>query len=83
MTVVDGRKKREIDPTLSMMRGAVLEAREDTEMPDVARQRMENMLDFMESMNDWYGQMSRLPKPVLLKLMKMGTKIVKRAKKKK
>ncbi len=82
MTVVDGRKKREIDPTLSMMRRTVLEAREDKDMPAVARERMEGMLDFMESMNDWYSQMSRLPKPVLLKLMKMGSKIVKRVKKK-
>lgn len=82
LTVVEGRKKREIDPTLSMMRRAVLEAREEKNMPSVARERMENMLDFVESMNDWYGQVSRLPKPVLIKLMKMGAKVGKLVKKK-
>ncbi|MEM8686745.1 MAG: MarR family transcriptional regulator [Pseudomonadota bacterium] len=82
LTVVDGRKKREIDPTLSMMRRAVLDARDEKNMPSVARERMEDMLDFVEAMNDWYGQVSRLPKPVLIKLMKMGAKVGKLVKKK-
>ena len=64
LTIVEGRKRREIDPTLSMMRKLVIEAREEQDLPKTARKRMEKMLDFMESTSGWYDQMSTLPKPV-------------------
>ena len=35
------------------------------------------MLDFMETLSIWYDQVSRLPRPVLMKLMKMGGKVAK------
>ncbi len=81
LTIVEGRKRREIDPTLSMMRRVVIEAREEGEMPKSVRKKMERMLNFMESLTTWYEQVSRLPKPVLVRLMKMGAKIAKFAKK--
>ncbi len=81
LTIVEGRKRREIDPTLSLMRRVVIEAREEDEMPKSARKKMERMLNFMESLTTWYEQVSRLPKPVLVRLMKMGAKIAKFAKK--
>lgn len=81
LTIVEGRKRREIDPTISMMRKLVIEAREEADLPKAARKRMEKMLDFMESTSGWYDQMSRLPKPVLTKLMKMGSKVSKVVKK--
>ncbi len=81
LTIVEGRKRREIDPTLSVMRKLVIEAREEPDLPKTARKRMEKMLDFMEATSGWYDQMSRLPKPVLTKLMKMGGKVSKFVKK--
>ena len=81
LTIIEGRKRREIDPTISMMRKLVIEAREEDDLPKTARKRMEKMLDFMESTSGWYEQMSRLPKPVLTKLMKMGSKVSKVVKK--
>jgi len=81
LTIVEGRKRREIDPTLSMMRRVVIEAREEGEMPKNVHKKMERMLNFMESLTTWYEQVSRLPKPVLVRLMKMGAKIAEFAKK--
>ena len=81
LTIVEGRKRREIDPTISMMRKLVIEAREEADLPKTARKRMEKMLDFMEATSGWYEQMSKLPRPVLTKLMKMGSKVSKVVKK--
>ena len=33
------------------------------------------MLSFIETLADWYGQVSRLPKSTLVTLMKMGAKV--------
>jgi len=77
LTVVDQRKKREIDPTLTLLRKCKLEAADDKETPEDIKARMSDMLDFMESLTSWYEQVVRLPKATLVKLMKMGTRISK------
>ncbi len=74
--IVEGRKRREIDPTLTLLRDLHASAQESLDDPEVA-QRIENMLEFMEMMSDWYEQMNRLPNPVLLGLAKLGTKVTK------
>ena len=77
LTVVDQRKKREIDPTLTLLRQCKLESDEDKETPDEIKKRMSDMLDFLESTTGWYEQIVRLPKTTLVKLMKMGSRITK------
>jgi len=75
--VVDERKKREIDPTLTLLRQCELEAEEDTETPAEIKGRISDITDFLETLTGWYEQMSTIPKPTLVKLMKLGTKITK------
>ena len=75
--IMEGRKGREIDPTLSVLRDCVLEADTDTDLPTGAKQRMQEALAFMEALTGWYDQMKKLPQPVLTKLLKMGAKIQK------
>lgn len=75
--VVDERKKREIDPTLTLLRQCELEAEEDTETPEEIKGRISDITDFLETLAGWYEQMSTIPKPTLVKLMKLGTKITK------
>ena len=77
MAIVEGRKAREIDPTLSMLRKCVMKSTEDTATPAHVQQRIERMLEFMETLATWYEQVSKLPTPVLVKLMKMGGKVAK------
>ena len=72
LTIVEGRKAREIDPTLSMLRQCVLEMEDDKETPEVTRARIEQMLQFMTTMTDWYDQVKTLSRPTLITLMKMG-----------
>lgn len=77
LAIVEGRKAREVDPTLIVLRQCVAESDSDKETPKFAQDRMANMLDFVETMSAWYKQVSCLPKPVLLKLMRMGGRVAK------
>ncbi len=73
--IVEGRKRREIDPTLEMLRDCLREAETDGQTDQVARERIQRMLTFMETLTGWYQQIRGLPKPTLVALMKMGGKI--------
>jgi len=76
-TIVDGRKRREIDPTLSMLRDCAAEAKQDTDTPAEVKERVANMLEFLEELSSWYDQVRAMPRPTLLKLMRMGARVAK------
>jgi DNA-binding transcriptional regulator GbsR (MarR family) len=75
--IMDGRKKREIDPTLQMLREATADAKNDHDTPEQTKQRIGDMLEFLEELAGWYDQIRGMPRPTLLKLMRMGTKVAK------
>jgi DNA-binding transcriptional regulator GbsR (MarR family) len=75
--IMDGRKKREIDPTIAMLREAVGEAKRDHETSEAVKERIATMLEFLEELSNWYQQVRALPRPTLLKLMRMGTRVAK------
>ncbi|MBL8264773.1 MAG: MarR family transcriptional regulator [Steroidobacter sp.] len=75
--IMDGRKKREIDPTLQMLRECSADAKKDHETPEQVKQRIGDMLEFLEEVSGWYDQVRGMPRPTLLKLMRMGTKVAK------
>ncbi|MCB1229946.1 MAG: MarR family transcriptional regulator [Verrucomicrobiae bacterium] len=72
------RKRREIDPTLSILR----ECLDDPEAGDSqgeihARERMGDLLDFFELSTQFYEQMNRLPTKSAVKAFRMGDKLIK------
>lgn len=73
--VVEERKKREIDPTLTLLRQCELEAADDTQTPQEIKNRIHEMTEFLETLTGWYEQMIKVPKPALLKLMKLGSRV--------
>ena len=75
--IMDGRKKREIDPTLQMLRECSADASKDHETPEEVKERIAIMLEFLEELSGWYEQIRSMPRPTLLKLMRMGTKVAK------
>lgn len=79
LIIVDQRKKREMDPTVSTLRKCVLDAGEDGTSEEV-KVRLDAMLQFGETLTLWYEQVSRLPTATLIKLMRMGSKVAKLAK---
>jgi len=73
--IVNERKKREIDPTITMLRQCVVDGSEDKLTDKTVKTRIEDTLFFMEMMSDWYDQMKDIPSPTMTKLMKLGAKI--------
>ena len=74
-TLAEERKKREIDPTLTLLRDALLEPSSD---PSDARaqQRMGEMLAMIEMLTSWFEDMRKLDQATLTKLMKLGTGVI-------
>ncbi len=75
MTIVEGRKRREIDPALEGIRGCVADAEADRETPASVKVKLKAMQTFLEQWTGWYEQMRHVPRPVLTKLMNLGARI--------
>ncbi|MGD8572852.1 MAG: MarR family transcriptional regulator [Gammaproteobacteria bacterium] len=75
MVIMEERKKRELDPTLLMLRECVAETKNDKQTNETTKQRIRQTLEFMELQTGWYEQMKQLPRPMLIKLLKLGGKI--------
>jgi DNA-binding transcriptional regulator GbsR (MarR family) len=75
--VMDERKRREIDPTLTVLRDCVLEADKAAGGAEdkYAKQKLQELLEFFETMTNWYEQLKKLPAPTVLKLAKLGERI--------
>jgi DNA-binding transcriptional regulator GbsR (MarR family) len=71
-TLIEERRKREIDPTLSMLRHLLLEEAHD-EGERYAQSRMGDMLELMELVTRWSEEMQRLSTPELKQLLKLGS----------
>lgn len=75
-TLVEERKKREIDPTLTMLRGLLIEPA--TNPADRhAQDRIAAMHEQIELLTDWYAEMRRLDNERLLQLLRLGEHVVK------
>ena len=75
--IVDERKKREADPTLTMLRDAVAETRKPGSADAYTRERLADMLQFFELMTGWVEQTRKLPTPALIRMVKLGDRIAK------
>ncbi|MBX9715343.1 MAG: GbsR/MarR family transcriptional regulator [Burkholderiaceae bacterium] len=73
-TLAEVRRRREIEPTLSMLRNALLE-QATTEEDRIAQQRMKSMHDLIELMTTWFDDVQRMDQKTLAQLMKMGSKV--------
>jgi DNA-binding transcriptional regulator GbsR (MarR family) len=75
--IIEQRKQRELNPTLSMLRTCAAEVDSEEQTDEVTKERIRNMLKFFESTSDWYEQIQELPTPTLQKIMKLGRGITK------
>ena len=73
--ILDQRMKREIDPTLSLLRDCAAEAHRQGPAEAQVRDRIHHLLDFFQNMNAWYEQIRRLPTPAVMRFVKMGDKV--------
>src|SRR5207247_1991566 len=54
--VLDERKRREIDPTLNMLRGCIAEAEKENTTDKRTLQHLRDLAEFFETTTAWYGQ---------------------------
>jgi DNA-binding transcriptional regulator GbsR (MarR family) len=73
-TLAEERRRREIEPTLSMLRSALLEEPR-TDEDRTALERMRGMHDLIELTTTWFDDVQRMDPQTLAKLMKLGTKV--------
>jgi DNA-binding transcriptional regulator GbsR (MarR family) len=72
--LAEERRRREIEPTLSMLRMALLEA-PATEEERYAQERMRDMHELIDRLMTWFDDVQRLAPETALQLMGMGTAV--------
>lgn len=79
--IIEQRKQREMDPTLTMLKSCVAEVDKEKETDPITKERIRNMLEFVNSTSTWYEEISGVPTSTLTKLMALGRRITKFVKK--
>ena len=75
-TLVDERKKREIDPTLSVLRELLMQS-PGTPSEQHAQARLREMHGLIELLTTWYADVQKLETERLIQLLSLGSKVVK------
>jgi DNA-binding transcriptional regulator GbsR (MarR family) len=73
--IAKGRKEREIDPAIAVLKSCVAETERDPAVGEVAGRRLKEMLAFVELMDGWYSQMLTVPKSSLATLVRLGARV--------
>jgi len=73
--VLDERKKREIDPTITLLRACAAEAAKDKETDEYTERKLRELADFFDAGAAWYAQLRQWSTPTLTRFMKAGDKI--------
>jgi DNA-binding transcriptional regulator GbsR (MarR family) len=75
--VLDERKKREIDPTLAMLREALADLDKEKQKDSYTVERLRALQEFFETTANWYNGIRQWPTTTLVKFMKLGDRILK------
>lgn len=73
--IMEERKRREIDPTLTVLRQCALEADDDKSLEPATKVKMDQVLDFLEMLTSSYDDYKHLPPTTLHRFVKMGGKV--------
>jgi DNA-binding transcriptional regulator GbsR (MarR family) len=73
--VLDERKKRELDPTLVVLRECIERADADKETSEYTEQRLRELAAFFETTTSFYSQLRHWPVAAIMKLLKLGDRI--------
>jgi DNA-binding transcriptional regulator GbsR (MarR family) len=75
-TLIEQRRRREIDPTLTVLRDVLMEQPAD-EADEYAQERMRDMHELIELITQWSIDIQRLSASDLKKLLKLGSGVTK------
>ncbi len=77
LRIAQGRKRREIDPTLHMLKNVASAPDYGQDTSTEQRKQISELIGFMETTTKWFDDIITIPQPKLVRLMKMGAKITK------
>jgi DNA-binding transcriptional regulator GbsR (MarR family) len=73
--IVEQRKRREVDPTLQLLRRCLKELDQAGTSETYTRERLESMAEFFEIATSAYGEVSQISPPTLRRLLGMKGKL--------
>lgn len=73
--IVDERKRREIDPTLTVLRECAIEGGQDADLELASLARMNEVLVFLDMLGTTYDDYKHLPPATMQRILKMGGKV--------
>jgi DNA-binding transcriptional regulator GbsR (MarR family) len=73
--IVEQRKRREVDPTLQLLRNCLDELKKEASPDAYVRERLEEMAEFFETGTGAYEEVKQLPPSALRGLLKMRGKL--------
>jgi len=74
-TILDQRKRREVDPTVEMLRGCLARQEASHGEDDHALRRMRGLLELLEMLVAWYEQMRCLSPSAQRRLLRLGNRL--------
>ncbi len=73
--ILDGRKRREIDPTVATLKACIEELEGSGPADATTRKRLVEMLDFVQTLTSLYEEVSQLPTGTLRSLLRLKGKL--------
>ncbi|MDN4057238.1 GbsR/MarR family transcriptional regulator [Massilia sp. YIM B02769] len=73
--ILEERKRREIDPTLSVLRECAIEGTQDEQLDADTLARMQTVLDFLEMLSTTFQDYQHLSPQTLQRFLTMGGKV--------
>lgn len=73
--ILEERKRREIDPTLSVLRECAIEGEEDRDLDAATLARMQVVLEFLEMLSASFQDYQHLPPQTLRRFLSMGGQV--------
>ena len=68
------RQRREIDPTIRVLRECLADLGKGRKADKLTRERLQSMLDFFEECSGFFGEIQRVPNG-LMRFMRLGAKV--------
>jgi DNA-binding transcriptional regulator GbsR (MarR family) len=73
--ILEERKRREIDPTLTVLRECAIDGEQDKELDAATLARMQTVLEFLEMLSASFQDFQHLPPQTLQRMLKMGGQV--------
>lgn len=73
--IMNERKRREMDPTISLLEQCVAEAKSGGDSDQYTGEQLEKMLEFVQMITVWYSQVDKLSSTSMKRLLTAGAKI--------